>query len=459
MSRDNTRTSNEEGNPARLVVRESGCHDLVFATLKTMPFPLHTRDFVGRNLCATDTNGDCLLVAVPIDEAIDYGMSIKTVRGVARVFLRFASTGESQCDATFVQYLDAGGVVPTWVIRSKMPLALSGVGDLRDRFQRDDEIDKLAQDELASCIRHSPQIHTAEEEVILNKVSVKLGMLELESFEELESPHRLVRTGKRLIEGSSNNVGRATAVVDASVAQCAAWEMAKMSREQVSTAWSLERSLTRMSEHRSVFHVVYDFGIPGFTPREFLTYVVWRRRGDNLTVIYDGAELADFAPKPAYVQGTSTAHYEYEKLQAVGDVPQTRVTYTQQVNLGGLIPTSLVNGQAANNLMYLSAMRKRFDKSREKNSTSLAMNVRRLMGNAGVEYSEEENRILAEGEKHLADFKQMKTKQLEMASPLTKAELAHKKGDPGGQQRLCGPARRRYEAAPQTHTFSYCRAR
>jgi len=51
------------------------------------------------------------------------------------------------------------------------------------------------------------------------------------------------------------------------------------------------------------------------------------------------------------------------------------------------------------------------------------------LGHYGVEYSEEENRVLAEGERHFADFQEMKVKSLPMASPLTTAKIAFKSGD------------------------------
>jgi len=62
----------------------SGPHDQVLATIKKMPFPLNNREFVGRVLCATDTNGDLLVTYVPVDDKIDYGMSARSVRGVTR---------------------------------------------------------------------------------------------------------------------------------------------------------------------------------------------------------------------------------------------------------------------------------------------------------------------------------------------------------------------------------------
>jgi len=377
-------------------------------------------------LCAMDTNGDLLVTYVPIDDVIDYGLSARSVRGVTRALLRFTPSGESQCKATYIQYMDAGGVVPTRVVKSKIPLALSGVGEMRDEFQRDDEIDKMERDELARVMKDEQQVYSEDEDLLVQRVQDKLGALKEEDFEEIESPDHLVKMGKIIIDGGG--VGRASVTVDSSVEDCAAWEMASMSRERVRDAGSLERSLTSINDHYGVIRVVYDFKIPGFNSREFITARVWRRQGDKLAVAYDDTEREEFARNTLHVRGTTAAYYEYEKLQPIGGLPRTRVTYTQQIGLGGLIPKSVVSGQAANQLMYLSVMRTRFDKSREIDGATRAQNFG-LIADHMEQYSEEENALLEEGEKHFADFKEMKAKSVEMASPLTMGEIAFKKKD------------------------------
>ena len=104
------------------------------------------------------------------------------------------------------------------------------------------------------------------------------------------------------------------------------------------------------------------------------------------------------------------------------------MTFTQQVDLGGLIPKAVVNSGAVGQLMYLSTMRKLFDKSREVDGATRARNVDMITGHAD-EYSSEEERLLAEGEKRFVDFKEMKAKAVKMKSPLVRAEVAFQSGD------------------------------
>jgi len=428
-SRERDRMSREGQHPARILATTYTNHDNVFATIKKMPLLLRNREFVARQVCAADTSGDFLVAADPVDDIIDYGMTIRTVRGIARSLTRITPLGISQCRVTIYQYLDAGGVIPRSLMTSKLPDAMSPVIEMRDEFQRDDEIDKLERDELAATIRDLPQTYTAEEDILINKVHVRLGMLDWELFEELESSDHLVKMGNHFIPGSSSGVGRASVTIDASAEECAAWEMNQMSRENVRNHGSLPRSLTKLNDHSGVFHGVYDFQIPGFRPREFLSALVWRRRGDELTVVYDDAHHTDFQLNPSYVRGTSTVHIVYRSLQPFGGLPHTQMTWTQQVDLGGLIPKSVVNGRVVNRLGFISTARRLFDRSLEIDGATRARHVEMITGQDGAEYSEEENRILAEGERNFTDFQEMKAKALEMASPLTTAKIAYKSGD------------------------------
>jgi len=270
-SRKNMRISSEQSHPARLVQRRNGLNDAVVATIKKMPFPLNNREFVNRQLCCSDVNGDLLFAYAPVDDVIDYGMNARAVRGLIRAIMRLTPTGESQCKVTYHIYINANGRIPTFVVNAKIPITLGAVGGLREEFQRDDEIDKLERDELARTIKEEPRTYTADEDTHVNKVDVKLGMIEWEFFKELESPDFLVKMGKIYTEGSSLVVGRAIVTVDAEAELCAAWDMSVMSRERVKIAGSLrgsERSLTRTNGFNGLFRMVMDLEIPGLETRE-----------------------------------------------------------------------------------------------------------------------------------------------------------------------------------------------
>ena len=156
-SRERLRISTEGGSPARLVVQDHTVHDNVVATIKKMPFPFKNREFVGRQLCLRDSNGDLLLVMVPANDVLDYGKILSVVRATLNLVLRFHEINSNQCSVTMNQKLDAYGNIPSWLANKMVASALKPAVSLRDAFQRDDEIDKLERDQLARFIKDEPQ--------------------------------------------------------------------------------------------------------------------------------------------------------------------------------------------------------------------------------------------------------------------------------------------------------------
>jgi len=340
----------------------------------------------------------------------------------------FTPVNETQCKVTLYQYADAAGLIPTRFVNSALSNTLGAMGDLRDVFQRDDEIDKAERDELARVMKDEPQVCTEEEDALFLRSQNALGALKEEDFEEIESPDHLVKMELDML-GSAAGVGRAATVIDASTQACAAWELAKMSREQQKKP-SLLKTLTAVNSHNHVYHTVVDIAkVPGFSPREFVLHQVWRQQdAEHLLVVYDSFEHADYPLRSEYVRGVSRTSFGYAKLPPVGGVPQTLVTFTAEIDMGGNIPRVIQRKGVPKFLSALSAMRKRFDKSLEVDGAVLARNVEMITGHTD-EYSEEENRILAEGERHFTDFQGMIAKSLKMASPLTSAKIAYKSGD------------------------------
>jgi len=437
-SRSRVKLSNEEGNPARVVWKENGPHDNIVATIKQVPFPLQRREFVARQLCAID-DGVLSFFTESADEKVDYGSKklAKAVRASTTAMARFKPVEGriDQCELLFVQHFDLSGHVPAYMLNSKLPAVLNVAASIRERFNKDDEIDEADLAKLALAIVKNQQTYTQKEDALIERVKHKLHTtLKEADFGEMESPDHLVSMGRIFLEESGLGTGRAGVTVDASIEECAAWEMAVMSRERVRVAGSsraFERSLTRINDHNGVFHVVMDFEIPGLKPREFIQPIIWKwgKWGDTLAVVYDTfTEHADFAPNPTYVQAKTMGYYEYEKLRPAEGFPQTRVTWTQQVDLRGFIPKLVVNGKAVNQLMHLSAMRKRFDKSSEIDNGTKQLDMA-MISNSEDTYSAAENNIVEEGKKLFTEFAGTKAKNLNMKSSLTRARIAFKDGD------------------------------
>jgi hypothetical protein len=129
---------------------------------------------------------------------------------------------------------------------------------------------------------------------------------------------------------------------------------------------------------------------------------------------YLSVDTPEFPPVPNYLRGQQMAFIMYEALPPIfDDVPQTRVTYIQQADLGGYIPRYFVNSQGAKRMLWISEMRKAFDKSaalEEKQSKLVGGMIKERMkkGNNATEYTKEAKAVIETGEKFFDGFRNNK---------------------------------------------------
>ncbi|GMI40481.1 hypothetical protein TeGR_g7371, partial [Tetraparma gracilis] len=274
--REKLRISREGGDRARFILKEHTKHDFELAVVKKAPFPLTNREYLNRYLSFKEPTGDIVLVfeALPDITTVDYGANLKVVRGKTTAVYRFKPTNDdTQCEVSLVQHGDAGGFVPKRIVVAKIPQALGSVGNMRELFQRDDAIDGAKISELAAIIK---------------------------------------------------------CVVDAPIAEVAAWELAKMSRENMKehvAFGGLDRDLVRINDHQDIYHVVYDLSIPTFLPRRFVSRVVWKWEEDKkeLTVVYDDVKHTAFPECKEYLRASATGMSQYKQEADVGKIPQTKL--------------------------------------------------------------------------------------------------------------------------------------
>jgi hypothetical protein len=101
--REKTRISKELRDLACFIFKEHTKHDFEWALVKKMPFPLTSREFVGRQMCFKEPTGDLVLVfeALPNSTKVDYGANLKVVRGKSTGVVRFKSINDdTQCEGT-----------------------------------------------------------------------------------------------------------------------------------------------------------------------------------------------------------------------------------------------------------------------------------------------------------------------------------------------------------------------
>ena len=113
--------------------------------------------------------------------------------------------------------------------------------------------------------------------------------------------------------------------------------------------------MVKTNNHNSIFCLVTDFGIPGFTRREFVTRLVWKKLNEDvLLVAVESCDAPDFPERSGYVRATATSCLKFERQPLAHEIPQTRLTLTHQPDMKGFVPKRFVNGAFVGQLMYAS---------------------------------------------------------------------------------------------------------
>ena len=397
-------------------------------------------EYVTRQLGMLNPNSTYSICLSSDPTVVDYGTSFRTLRGSMLGFIDVVSNYHGrikQSKITFTVKWDGRGNPPVWAMPAEIDRTLTILNDARLEFQRDDEIDDSVRKVLSKnigkkklTIRLRP-----EERVILDSMKAKLGQLDDRDFDHLESPDKRVWMG--LIDDglSSRVVGRASSEVHASIEDCAAYEMSKMTRDVIKNENSLERDLTEVNDQQSVFHVASDVSAPGFQPREFVTLQIWHQPqedADKVVVVYYSVDRDNIPEVPDYIRGDFQSYWVFERLPELNGLPRTRANCTVELDLRGVgVPTWLSKKEMLKTLtVSMTYMVKHYDK-REAMERGRRLQILSSMNVDGAIkcYSDDEKRKIDDAMQDFFVFQSVKAKDLATASPLVRAQIAHKAGD------------------------------
>ena len=102
--------------------------------------------------------------AESIDDDVDYGRNIRRrVRLAGTTLYILEPRSEQSCKFVTVQYLDAGGQIPVWVVNQKLPESLSVAKSLREEFSRDEEVDEIEREKMAAPMEWNESVSEDEE--------------------------------------------------------------------------------------------------------------------------------------------------------------------------------------------------------------------------------------------------------------------------------------------------------
>ena len=138
----------------------------------------------------------------------------------------------------------------------------------------------------------------------------------------------------------------------------------------------------------------------------------------------------EFPVRPQFVRGSSTLVVRLEKLPPLEcGIPQTRVTYSQQMDVqGGRVAAKLVNKFAAAQLSPLCTMHATLDQS-EKIDGDKRLEFEEMVRAHNQPYTEEELEVINKGQDLHEIFEGEKGKVVKLPSSLATARKMHKRGE------------------------------
>ena len=287
--------SDERGNPARITASARSIHDRTYATVKLFPTPLQNREFVIRCIATQDDDGTIMESFTPVDDTVDYGFSTrKLVRG--KTFGHYtikpiacgAGSGIEQCSVTLTQKFDAGGFIPLSIVNSLVPFNLSMLCDLRQQFQKDEQVDA---EEHSSLIRFmlnegGAPVSELEEAQRLRTATLLLLHAGNSAKDAVPGTDPLLKTEELRPKTDEISVFRTELTVDGTPVQVAASFLSVESRankkafyeEDGGETLEVEKSVTS-PQNQLVTSVVNPEGVGTRASFGFKTNVAWARTG------------------------------------------------------------------------------------------------------------------------------------------------------------------------------------
>jgi hypothetical protein len=190
-SRERSRSSREQGDPAIREIEQRSEDDFTLAQVKKMPgYSVTNREYISRHVGVVSMQG-YTVVSRPVEPSapVDYGMNVRKKRDHVTTLTRIANYRGGEFYRSpewrkanfkqskvvhFVKWEARGGELPESSMKKELHRALSVISEMRDEFQRDEELDAVERGVVASIMKTKPQETSEEEEELLSRARAKV---------------------------------------------------------------------------------------------------------------------------------------------------------------------------------------------------------------------------------------------------------------------------------------------
>jgi len=184
-------------NP-REVIKHISLNHNVFSTIKALPWPLNARQFIYENTWTKQDDDTYVYSWRPPtthkfddNRLVDIGKhkANKLVRAESKGFCTLTNVGNQKCELTWVQHINMNGNIPAKLMDKQIPRSLGSLFQLRETFNRDDEIDQEERNELMGVMKnHENEIYSEEENEMVGRITIKMESAKDDLFIPLNSP-------------------------------------------------------------------------------------------------------------------------------------------------------------------------------------------------------------------------------------------------------------------------------
>jgi len=184
-------------NPREVIKHITPNHN-VLSSIKALPWPMRARQFVSENTW-TKQDDDMYVFAFrpPTTDKFDDNRLVdvgnhkanKLIRAESKGFCTLTNVGNQKCEFTWVQHINMNGNIPAKVMDRQIPRSLNVIFQVRETFNRDDEIDQEERNEMMGVMKNDEnEVYSEEENEMVGRITKNMESVKEDLFTPLNSP-------------------------------------------------------------------------------------------------------------------------------------------------------------------------------------------------------------------------------------------------------------------------------
>ena len=267
-------TKSLKKNP-REVIKTIANNHVVFSSIKDFPWPLHNRSVIGETTWVKQPDGSYVYAwKPPTNEGfneyrlIDIGKNKQRqlVRGESRGFAIIQNLDDRSSRLTWLQQSDVKGKIPHQIVESQLARLLRPIFQVREKFSRDDEVDKMEREKLMTIMRsgYQEEVYDSDETSLIDSIRSIMNAVPNRVFRPLDNPDFRTKMSIAHFKGENDGYMKCEVIIDASLEEVAAYSYIYKSRERVKLNDRndvLHRDATNINNHALDLVLLQDFGL------------------------------------------------------------------------------------------------------------------------------------------------------------------------------------------------------